>query len=537
MTDYVSTDIRNIEKDIDNYHKSNPLLTLPFGTAAWYLLAYYEDRALFSMIKKPNPTMHEVAALSDNLVVELQYPISWLWFGCQPGGRVSKTHNEKYYTACHELSELAIQYSAFVVAYTYASHGTLKLVLDDTTIIPTNNIFEDSRFEAYGRLVAQEELRPDWASGDIMQAIEKSLTVTKKKFRYSLGKRLLNQVIKSSTQIYENIFELPDNWKFSNYSLAEFRRMEKFILAFSIIHFLARYIAATKGCEGLGQENCLIVLSHDQLVWKLTKHADVTPKVAKFFIEDITYGGKGINNPDPALQPLIKANNDEYIIMPSLFISNSLERNLVVLFNRLPKERDVYSKLVQEKESWLRQKIQDEINLSNVRYIHGRLEKNSNLPDIDLAIISDEEKIAFIVELKWFIGPSEPREVLEKTEEIQKGISQSLLFDDISKKAPEILYDFLKVDKSYTLVFLVLSANFIGFGTIQHPIIPVVNAKHFVKKLNTARSFAIVSDWLKKGEYLPVEGHDYKIIEDVSQIGKWKLRWYRIQPLRRDAFI
>jgi hypothetical protein len=481
--------------------------------------------------------MHEVAALSDNLVVELQYPMRWLWTGCKPGGKVSKAYNEKYYEACHEFSKLAIQYMAFAAAYTYASHGMVKLVLDDTTIVPTNYVFEDSRYEAYGRLVAQEELRPDWAQGDIRQAVENSLTVTKKSFSYTLGKRLVDRTIKSLTQVYENLFELPDYWEFSNYTLAEFRRMEKFMMAWSIIHSLARFIAATKGCEALGLANSLIVLSHDQLVWKLIKHADVSPKIANFFVEDMTYGGKGINSPDPALQPLIKANFDEYIVMPSLFISNSVERNLVVLFNRFPKERDIYSRLVQEKESWLRQRIRTEINLPNLRYIHGKIEKMPNLPDIDLAIISDKEKIAFVVELKWFIGPSEPREVLEKSKEIEKGIFQTLLLEKVKEKTPELLYEFLNIDKSYTIVFLVLSANFIGFDTSQHPNIPVVNVKHFVKKLNEAKNFGIVSNWLKAREYLPKEKHDYKFLEVLLQIGQWKLKWYGIQPLRQEEFI
>jgi len=210
---------------------------------------------------------------------------------------------------------------------------------------------------------------------------------------------------------------------------------------------------------------------------------------------------------------------------------------LVVLFNRFPEERNVYSKLVQEKESWLRQKIQTGINLPNIRYIHGKIEKKSNLPDIDLAIVSDLERVAFIVELKWFIAPSEPREILEKSKEIEKGVSQALLLEEVAEKNPELLYGFLKIDKSYTKIFLVLSANFIGFDVSQHPNIPVVNVKHFMKKINTVKNFGIVSNWLKEREYLPKEERDYKYFEELLQIGQWKLKWYGIQPLRQEEFI
>jgi hypothetical protein len=248
MTDYVSPEIRQIEKEIDEFYKSNLLLNLPFGTATWYLLAYYEDRSLFSMIKKPDSTMHEIAALSDNLVVELQYPLKWLWTGCQSGGRVNKAHSEELYRACQEFSDLAIQYTNFATAYTYASYGMVKLILDDTTIVPTSYVFKDSRYEVYGRLVPQEEPGLEWIQADIMQAITNSLTVTKESFTYKLGKRLLDYTIRALSQVYEILFELPDYWEFPNYTLAEFRRMEKYLVALSMIHILARYIALTKGC-------------------------------------------------------------------------------------------------------------------------------------------------------------------------------------------------------------------------------------------------------------------------------------------------
>ena len=44
--DRVSPELRKIEKEVDNYYKSNPLLKLPFAIAAWSLLAYAEEYML-----------------------------------------------------------------------------------------------------------------------------------------------------------------------------------------------------------------------------------------------------------------------------------------------------------------------------------------------------------------------------------------------------------------------------------------------------------------------------------------------------------
>ena len=41
-TDNVSPELRKIEKEIDDYYKSNPLVNLPFATAACSFLTFAE---------------------------------------------------------------------------------------------------------------------------------------------------------------------------------------------------------------------------------------------------------------------------------------------------------------------------------------------------------------------------------------------------------------------------------------------------------------------------------------------------------------
>ena len=42
----LTPDLRKAEQEIDNYYKSNPLLKLPFATAAWALLGFAEESML-----------------------------------------------------------------------------------------------------------------------------------------------------------------------------------------------------------------------------------------------------------------------------------------------------------------------------------------------------------------------------------------------------------------------------------------------------------------------------------------------------------
>ena len=45
-TDSVSCELRKVEKEVDDCYKSNPLVTLPFATAAWSLLTFAEFESL-----------------------------------------------------------------------------------------------------------------------------------------------------------------------------------------------------------------------------------------------------------------------------------------------------------------------------------------------------------------------------------------------------------------------------------------------------------------------------------------------------------
>ena len=73
-TDNVSPELRKIEKEIDNHYKFNPLLKLPFATAAWYFLAFAELKILMDQFSQP--TSQEQETMGNNFVNELKQPMS-----------------------------------------------------------------------------------------------------------------------------------------------------------------------------------------------------------------------------------------------------------------------------------------------------------------------------------------------------------------------------------------------------------------------------------------------------------------------------
>ena len=89
----------------------------------------------------------------------------------------------------------------------------------------------------------------------------------------------------------------------------------------------------------MGYLDCIYVPTCNELLRRVVRYSGVLDEKVLSILDDLTYGNRGIEHPDPALQPLIKLNSNQYAIMPSLWMSLSPERNLTVLLNKLDSEK------------------------------------------------------------------------------------------------------------------------------------------------------------------------------------------------------
>ena len=207
---------------------------------------------------------------------------------------------------------------------------------------------------------------------------------------------------------------------------------------------------------------------------------------------------------------------------------------MTALLNKLPSEKEIYRKLVSEKEDLMRERFKTDLSNKGFRFISGNV---SGLPDVDLTIVNDSEKTCLLLELKWFIAPTVAREQIEKSEEIQKGVRQSLRFKQAFANNQRQLLDKLKIDSSYLLEGIVVSENWIGYANVQSPEVPVIRADHLIAKLKASESLQSTMEWLKKREYLPKEGKHFKKVDgNTIKIGDWSLKLHQIELLGDERF-
>jgi len=142
-----------------------------------------------------------------------------------------------------------------------------------------------------------------------------------------------------------------------------------------------------------------------------------------------------------------------------------------------------------------------------------------------------------VLELKALIGPAEPREKLEKSEEIEHGVSQIKILREAFHLELHLLAAPLKIDEGYDVSFAVASETFIGTPNVQDESVPVVRILHFVRRLLSERSLSTVCSWLRNGGYLPVEGKHFEVMDIVAHVGDWRLQWYGIKPFVSDDYL
>ena len=409
--------------------------------------------------------------------------------------------------------------------------------LQGSTIQPTGDFFTGIEYEAYNVLIDsyhEQEALPLMNFGNFpIDAIDRSLRVRGDRFHYKLNPKMVSNTITVMKPLFDRMFSLPSEWQFSRYSLEDFRKVFEAICSIAHIHSIARHMAIARQCLKMGYADSIYMHSFDDLVRQIVRYSGVSDARVRSIFDDLSYGNKGISHPQPALQPLIKLNSETYAIVPHLWICSAAEVNFTKLLNKLPSEKGIYAKLVGEKEGLMRQRFVNDLSDKDFRLIWGNV---SGLPDIDLAIIRDSEKRCVLLELKWFIAPAVARERIEKSEEIEKGISQVLKLKRAFSNNHKPLLEKLKIDSSYGLEGIVASDNWIGYANVQSPEIPVIRADHLIAKLREAKNLESAMEWLKNRRYLPKEGEHFNVHRCTTRISNWSLKSYGIEPLISDAF-
>jgi hypothetical protein len=535
----VSAELRAAEREIDSVYRGNALVAQPFSQAAWRFLAVNEERVMREVVRTGETGTshhdHYYAALFDDVVVSTKWPMRWLLADCRPGERIPRQFDDAAYVAANALSELGRSYLHFEGAFTYASLGALTLTVEGRSIRASNEFRGGTRYDAYDRL--RQPRMPDTPLGDVDRVIGRlrpTVRIKGQLFSYDAGPRMVAAALEALSPLIDSRFALPSDWAFRRFSLNDFRSVARVLWTLAYLHFNARIIAAGDGCVGLGYARALYVKTRHELVAIVRDHTQLTRNTVADIVDTLTLGHQGQRSPDPALQPIVPLTTRHIAIAPNLVINSALERNLTVLLNRLPEEKAQYAVLSKDRETTSRQRIIRVLKDLGFRYWFGRISEWGTAGEVDLVIVSDAEQCCLALETKAFIGPADPREVHERSMEIARGIEQAVLRRSRTVATPGPLMRALGTVNSYEVTWAVASETSIGAPYVQSDDMPVIQTQHLLDKLSADGRLAMVCQWLKCSNHLPIEGRHYETVDFVATLGDWSLPWYGLRALVSD---
>ncbi len=529
--------LAEIEDEIDREFKSNDLTRVPFPQAAWYLLSYVEDALLVPLLRERHPSHHELSMTIDEAVNALKYSLGWLWNSSPRSGAFRQVPPDENYMHSRSLTGLAEQFLTFATVFPYHHREIIELKVPELgRLTASHRLAENPRYEAYDRLTMNDHVTqiPEM-SEQIADMIADATTPKRNSFFVELSRNLISRVNRAVGGVYDKAFLLPDDWRFRTYSLHEFRSVFVTLTSIAMVWAIGRRFAIDEGCGGLGYLNSVAVFDLGSLRKRVCEYSGVNSAEVEAILTQLTYGAAGITNPDPALQPLIPLTRSTLALAPLWWLGLSPERNLCTLLNRLPGEREAYLRLVGSKEMVMRSNITSRICNVSWAIKHGAIPGSSDL-DLDLGIIDPSERIALILELKWFIDPAEPAELIRRMEDLDKGVDQ-LRARVACFQGSQVAREWLGIGADFEVVPVLVSANWIGFARNESDEIPIIRERHFARQLETASNLRDLASWLREKRYLPVEDKHFQVVPLVSRVGRWSVEWYAFKPLIDGIFV
>ena len=515
--------IVEVEREIDEAFADNPLARVPWSQSAWTLLSVAEDLHFMNAVIKPLSD-RQSAVFVDGLINELTHPLRVLRKRAPLApAKLERRYIEAHYGYAWEWLRAAHDYNQFCSVFPMYHSGEIELEVSGGFLEPSNWSTKDLSYEAYDRFVAKRDPASEKKldASAVLATLKTCIRSSGGMYTVDFSRRLFADLYRHWGAAVEGRHVLPDDWQFTRFSLAQYRAVFVCLHLAAEACFVARQVVAP-GVTGMAYQSSVWTIRKGMLRKLLTRQSEVPLEIVEAVLEYLTFGGVGIRNPDIAIQPIVDLGEDHFAVSPFLLTQVHAERNLCVLLNQVPADRRLYLALVAEKEHRLRNETIQSLASLDLDFRFGKVGGT----DVDLAIVDRRARVCLCIELKWFIEPAEIREVLMRSEELQKGVAQGKTLTALFAASDARLFELLGVEADFDFQAMVGSVNFIGRQGIQDPAIPITKLWHLVARIKETGSLNAAVQWLRTREYLPVKERDFRVVEMPIESGKWKSRWY-----------
>lgn len=526
--------ISAIEREIDEDFAKNPLCDIPYSQSIWTILSVLEDMFFkIRYIDKQSPT--QIRMWSEIMLNSATHPLRVLHsVNHYSISKIEYIYIDEHYKLAYYWLKEAREYNEFCTLFSLFHKEHIDFSVKNRNLDVIKNADVEYEYEAYNRIFIKEGNEEDRLinSTEIIELLMPYVSIENEQFKIDYNSEIIKKIISLCSLSFSKRFKLPYDWKTTGFSFKAFNIIFETIQAILISRLLIRDNLACKGLKGLGYSSIIWTITKEELVLLLRECTEISSDEINNIIDLLVFGSNGIRNPDIATQPIIKLHGELLVLAPFIWSNLDGERNLCVLLNKIEKEKNLYSELVEKKESILRNEIIEFIHNNELDYDTRYGDLGST--DLDIAIVDRGKKVCICIELKWFIEPAEVIETINKSEELVKGVQQAKEIIRLFKlKDNNLLYNILDIDEEFDFCTIVGSRNWIGFFDVQDKDIVIIKVFHLLEKMKEFRNLKRLKEWLHNREYLPKEDINYEIVHSDIEIGNWKSKSYGIKVLNK----
>ncbi len=419
-------ELRDIEKIIDNHHKSHEFLSGSKEQLVFDALTTFENLCFItSLMSLLDPMM--LKKITDNMD-SLNQALNWIEDSDIPstGNDINTDITKDRYIKCVSfLTDYAYPYSLICSGYISFSRGRLNATVDGqivTFISPENGnntswndiIREMNDTNATSLLFESNPIKIIKANSQLQDGI----TIENGHLCYSLYNSAYSAFEGIAEKQWEITKTLPNSWKFDEFSIQEYKKVWIAITSHCYVHFA--------GCAKISDplmrlKNQLIQLPYSKYIDAISSLSGVNSDCVKRIIDYIKFDPKK-RNVDIMYQPIVVI-NDMVLIAPILFMGSKPERNLLSVVSTR-KDRQ-HSKEVNDLEDLMVTEIDESISSKDSLVIIKHKRLSSELPDIDYGIYDLSTNTVLLCEIKWFMAADSTKEVYAREDEITHGCEQS----------------------------------------------------------------------------------------------------------------
>ena len=475
-------DIREIEKIIDNKHKTHTVFQCGKCQTFFDLLSSFEDLVsicLMSALLNPMSL-----GMINPLIDSINMSLMWANELCCEGNLENKNISDKRYISCCDLlNNYAIPYSEICSGYISYSRERFSASIIDKCI--TFDINDKWNYSVWNDLL-RETASNNSKSFEFLNDLE--IVMHKQDFKemshiedgelcYNISSSIYESVKRICEKQWNITKTLPDDWEFDLFSLEDYK---KFWIEISILCYIHFFCCSFINDPSIRLNNRVIIQPKKNIISAISRCSQLNTKTVETMINYISFEPNK-KNADIMYQPIIELNDSTVMISPILFICSRPERNLLCVVNT--KNDKNHSREVNSLEDLMIAELEQHINCKN---IVKRKKLNDSLPDIDFAIFDENTSSVLLCELKWFLEADSTKEVYAREDEITHGCEQveSVMNYAMSDKQAFIKQVFgVESDMDYDLFCCVIAKHNVRTKNKYVPVIDIQSIEKLFESL------------------------------------------------------